>query len=368
MPDSSTDPRETLLTVPKTGRAAIYHENKGRITIEEDAPVIQPAQLGQGQVLVRILFSGCCHTDLHAWKGDWPLPQKLPLCGGHEGAGVVAALGPGAEEYVKIGDRVGIKWIADACGACPSCLQGDEQYCSLMRLSGYTVHGTFAQYVVSWARYVTRIPEGIPLADAASILCAGVTVFKGLKNAKLGPGQTVIVLGSGGGLGHLCCQYAAAAGYLVIGIDTGEEKRQVSLECGAEYFIDFRTAGDTLTAQIRAATPGKLGAHAAIVAAASGAAYEQALSYLRPGGTLVALGLPAGTEMKVPVFAIVSHQLKIQGSYVGNRQDAVEALDIAAWGKVKVKYQLRGLSELAAVFDEMEKGQLVGRVVFNVDK
>ncbi|KAE8231582.1 hypothetical protein CF326_g3399 [Tilletia indica] len=360
------DPRETDFSIPKTARSAISYKDDGPINIES-VPVVQPDQLERGTVLIRILFSGVCHTDLHALHGDWPLKKKLPLIGGHEGAGVVCALGEGSEEYCKVGDRVGVKWIADACLNCNFCRTGDEGYCDVRRMSGYTVDGTFAQYVVGWARYVTLIPKDLPLADAAPILCAGVTVYKALMAAELKPGQTVVVLGSGGGLGHLCCQYASASGYRVIGIDTGEEKRQVSLDCGAEHFIDFHLSND-LTADVLSVTPDKKGAHAAIVAAASPASYVEALAYLRPRGVMVAVGMPPKTTLEVDVFSLVIKQKVIKGSYVGNRQDTIEALDFAARGKVKVLYQLRGLSELSAVFEEMQTGKLVGRIVVDVDK
>ncbi|KAK0521709.1 alcohol dehydrogenase [Tilletia horrida] len=367
---TAIDPREKDLSIPKHARAAFSYKDHGPIELKQDHPVVQPDELERGQVLVRMLFSGVCHTDLHALHGDWPVPKKLPLCGGHEGAGVVVALGPGSDEFVAVGDRVGVKWIADACLHCAPCRMGDECSCQkVRRLSGYTVDGTFAQYVVSWARYVTPIPKELPLADAAPILCAGLTVYKSLKQANLSAGESVVVLGSGGGLGHLCCQYAAAAGLRVIAIDTGEEKRDFSLKCGAETFLDFRTLSPTeLSAAVRGASPDQLGAHAAIVAASSAAAYEQALSYLRPHGTLVALGLPANAKMSVDVLSTVIRQLTIKGSYVGNRQEAIEALDMAARGKVKVSYHLRGLTELSEVFEQMEKGQLVGRIVLDLDK
>lgn len=147
-----------------------------------------------------------CHSDLHALLGDWPVPTKLPLIGGHEGAGVVVALGQGAEEYVKVGDRVGIKWIADACLNC--------EYCRLDGCKRRTdaVDGTFQQYVRHTARYLTKIPDALSLEQAASILCAGVTIYRALKEAQLQPGNWVVIPGSGGGLGHLGVQYAQNAG------------------------------------------------------------------------------------------------------------------------------------------------------------
>lgn len=298
--------------------------------------------------------------------GDWPLDNKLPLVGGHEGAGVVVALGQGSDQYVKIGDRVGIKWIADACLKCDFCRRGFEPNCAQAQCSGFTVDGSFQQYAVSFARYLTPIPKGLSLQDAAPILCAGVTVYKAIKEAQLTPGQYVVIPGAGGGLGHLAVQYAAAAGYRVVAIDTGADKKALATKLGAESFIDFKQTKD-LVADVKAATDG-LGPHAAVVAASGAAAYEQALDYLRSRGTLVAVGLPGDTAIKANVFFTVFRSLRIVGSYVGNRQDCIEALDIAARGKVKTEYKTLGLSDLPKVYDAMHSGNLTGRIVLDLDK
>lgn len=315
-------------------------------------------------MLVRVLFTGVCHSDLHALQGDWPFPPKLPLIGGHEGAGVVVALGAGSQEYVQIGDRVGIKWIADACLNCEYCRLSHEINCAQYKSSGYAVDGTFQQYVRHTARYLTKIPDALDLAQAASILCAGVTIYRALKEAHLEAGNWVVIPGSGGGLGHLGVQYALNAGLRVIGIDTGSDKQHMSLSLGCEVFVDFKTS-DVATA-IKAATGG-IGAHAAVVAAASSAAYELALDYIRPRGTLVIVGMP-NSILPLSIFKTVLMTHKIVGSAVGNRQDAVEALDIASRGKVKVHFTMKGLTDLPHVFQDMIHGRIAGRIVLDVDK
>ncbi|GAK64281.1 mannitol-1-phosphate dehydrogenase [Moesziomyces antarcticus] len=362
----SKDPRETQLELAPTNRVAIFHEHGGpdKISIQQ-LDTTKQSELNAGEVLVRVLYTGVCHSDLHALQGDWPAPTKLPLIGGHEGAGIVVALGPGSQEYVQVGDRVGIKWIADACLNCEWCRLTHEINCAQYKPSGYAVDGTFQQYVRHTARYLTKIPDALPLDQAAPILCAGVTIYRALKEAHLQPGNWVVIPGSGGGLGHLGVQYARNAGLRVIGIDTGDDKKKMSLELGCEVFVDFKSTSDVPSA-IKEATGGA-GAHAAVVAAATSAAYEQALDYLRPRGTLVIVGMP-NSILPVSIFKTVLFTHRIVGSAVGNRQDAVEALEIAATGRVKVQFTLKGLSDLPDVFQAMIDGKIAGRVVLDVDK
>lgn len=179
-----------------------------------------------------------CHTDLHAVNGDWPIPTKLPLVGGHEGAGIVVARGPGVtDEDAKIGEAVGVKWLNDSCLSCTFCQQADEPLCLTPKLSGYTVDGSFQQYAIASAKHVAHIPEGVPLDEVSPILCAGITVYKGLKESGIRPGQTVAIVGAGGGLGSLAQQYAKAMGLNVIAIDSGDEKKAMSEKMGASVSL-----------------------------------------------------------------------------------------------------------------------------------
>ncbi|GBE83983.1 GroES-like protein [Sparassis latifolia] len=351
--------------IPKTQHAAIVESTGAPLKIKSDHPVKQPADLLPGECLVRLDCSGVCHTDLHAAKGDWPIKAKLPLIGGHEGVGIVVAIGAHTQgSPVKLGERVGIKWLAYSCLDCEMCRKGLEQSCLNGQYSGFSVDGTFSQYVVSWVSHVTPIPENLPSTEAASILCAGVTVYRALKNSNTHIGDWVVLPGAGGGLGHLAVQYASAMGLRVVAIDTGAEKRDLCLKLGAEVFIDFRETKD-LVKDIKAATDG-LGPHAAVVTAATSQAYKQAIDYLRMGGTLVVVGLPAKASLDADIFFTVTKSINIVGSYVGNRQDAREALDIASRGKVKCFYVVKPLSALAETYEGLEQGTVVGRVVLNM--
>jgi Alcohol dehydrogenase GroES-like domain len=145
-----------------------------------------------GQILVKIAATGVCHTDLHAVDGDWPVKPKPPFIPGHEGVGHVVAVGSGVR-HVKEGDRVGVPWLYSACGHCNHCLGGWETLCEEQRNTGYSVNGSFAEYVVADPDYVGRLPDGTSFVDIAPILCAGVTVYKGLKITDTKPDDWVVV-------------------------------------------------------------------------------------------------------------------------------------------------------------------------------
>lgn len=299
-------------------------------------------------------------------KGDWPLATKMPLVGGHEGAGVVVAKGELVTE-VEVGDHAGIKWLNGSCLACSFCMQADEPLCSHALLSGYTVDGSFQQYAIAKAAHVAKIPKGCDLETTAPVLCAGITVYKGLKESGVRPGQCVAIVGAGGGLGSMAIQYANAMGLHAIAIDGGEEKGKNCRELGAQAYVDFTTTKD-LVADVKAATPDGLGPHAVILLAVSERPFHQAVDYVRSRGTIICIGLPAGASFKAPVFDTVIRMITIKGSYVGNRQDTQEALDFFARGLIKVPIKTVGLSKLQEVYDLMEEGKIVGRYVVDTSK
>ncbi|KAG7692256.1 hypothetical protein KL930_004889 [Ogataea haglerorum] len=349
-----------MTSIPKTQKAIVFESNGGPL-LYKDIPVPQPKP---NEILVNVKYSGVCHTDLHAWKGDWPLPTKLPLVGGHEGAGVVVAKGANVTNF-EIGDYAGIKWLNGSCMGCEFCQQGAEPNCPEADLSGYTHDGSFQQYATADAVQAAKIPKGTNLADVAPILCAGVTVYKALKTAELSPGQWVAISGAGGGLGSLAVQYAVAMGLRVLGIDGGDEKAQLFESLGGEVFIDFTKEKDIVGA-IQKATNG--GPHGVINVSVSPAATSQSCQYVRTLGKVVLVGLPAGAVCESPVFQHVVKSIQIRGSYVGNRQDTAEAIDFFVRGKVKAPIKVVGLSELPKVFELMEQGKVAGRYVLDTSK
>lgn len=348
--------------IPTTQWAQVV-EKTGATPVYKQIPVAKP---GADEVLVNIKYTGVCHTDLHAMKGDWPLATKMPLVGGHEGAGVVVARGELVKD-VEIGDHVGVKWINGTCLACSFCQQSDEPLCSHASLSGYTVDGTFQQYCVAKAAHVARIPKEVPLDAIAPVLCAGITVYKGLKESGARPGQTVAIVGAGGGLGSLAQQYAKAMGLRVIAIDGGDEKRAMCEKLGADSFVDFLSSKDVV-ADVKAATADGLGPHAVLLLAVTERPFQQAAEYVRSRGTVIAIGLPANAYLRAPVFQTVIRMVTIRGSYVGNRHDTAEAIEFFRRGLIKAPFKVVGLSELPKVYELMEEAKIAGRYVLDTSK
>lgn len=328
----------------------------GQALVLEEVPRPKP---GRGEVLVRIAACGVCHTDLHAAHGDWPIKPTLPFVPGHEGVGEVVELGKGVD-HLKLGDRVGVPWLHSACGRCSHCLGGWETLCEAQRNTGYSVDGSFADYVVADADYVGRLPDGLSYLQAAPILCAGVTVYKGLKVLDAKPGDWVAISGIGG-LGHLAVQYAKAMGFKVAAVDVDADKLRLARDLGATITLDARETdpGPFLRNAIG-------GAHGVLVTAVSLSAFSQAIAMVRRGGTVSLNGLPPG-EFPLSVFDTVLRGITIRGSIVGTRLDLQEALDFAADGRVRATVHAEGLHAINQIFERMGRGEIEGRVVLDFE-
>jgi len=301
---------------------------------------------------------GVCHTDLHAARGDWPVKPTLPFVPGHEGIGVVVALGAGVTA-VKMGERVGVPWLYSACGHCEHCLAAWETVCAQAQFGGYTKNGGFAEYILADPQYVAHIPPGLSATAAAPIICAGVTSYKGIKETQAKPGQWLAVSGIGG-LGHLAVQYGKAMGLRVCAIDIDDGKLEHAQRLGAELMINAKV-GDPI-ARMRELTDG--GAHGVLITAPSLAAFHQGVAMTRKRGTCVLVGLPPG-EFPTPLFDVVANCITIRGSFVGTRQDMAEALAFAAAGKVKADIELQPLSAINSVFERLQCGEVPSRVVLD---
>jgi alcohol dehydrogenase, propanol-preferring len=336
-------------------KAAVAHAF-GKPLVIEEVPVPEP---GPGQILVRIAATGVCHTDLHAIKGDWPVKPKPPFIPGHEGVGTVVGVGRGATR-IKEGDRVGIPWLHTACGYCPYCRTGWETLCARQQNTGYSVNGSFAEYALADPNYVGRLPAGLDWGPAAPVLCAGVTVYKGLKETEVKPGEWVAVSGIGG-LGHMAVQYARAMGMHVAAVDVHPDKLALAKSLGAEVAVDAR--GKDPIGEIQKAVGG---VHGVLVTAVSPKAFEQAFGMLRPHGTMALVGLPPGA-FAMPIFDTVLKRITVRGSIVGTRQDLEESLEFAGNGAVAAHFSWDSLDNVNAVFERMEKGEIDGRIVLRLN-
>jgi propanol-preferring alcohol dehydrogenase len=336
----------------KTMRAGVVHGFGKPLRIEE-IPVPTP---GPGEVLIKIVASGVCHTDLHAAHGDWPVKPSLPFVPGHEGVGIVAACGPGVVG-VKEGDRAGVAWLHDACGHCEYCMTGWDSLCHAQHNTGYSVNGSFAEYVIGAAPYVGRLPANADFAEMAPILCAGVTTYKGIKETEAKPGEWLAISGIGG-LGQLAVQYGKAMGLHVAALDITEDKLALARASGAEVTVNAKSPD--AAEQIVKQTAG--GAHGVLVTAVSPAAFSQALKMVRRKGTVSLVGLPPG-EFQIPIFDVVLNRKTIRGSIVGGREDLAEAIAFAAESKVRAEIHKTTLDNINQVFSDLKAGKVDGRAV-----
>ena len=313
---------------------------------------------GPGQILVKTEACGVCHTDLHAARGDWPVKPTLPFIPGHEGIGRVVAIGAGVTA-VKEGDRVGVPWLFSACGHCEHCLAAWETVCAEAQFGGYTKNGGFAEYILADPNYVAHIPAALAARDAAPIICAGITTYKGIKETNTRPGQWIAISGVGG-LGHLGIQYAKAMGLNVVAVDIDDGKLVHATKLGADAVVNAKN-GDPAAAVVKA-TDG--GAHGVLITAPSLIAFKQGVGMARKRGTCVLVGLPPG-EFPTPLFDVVANCITIRGSFVGTRLDMAEALSFAAEGKVKADIELQPLSAINKIFERLEHGDVPSRVVLD---
>ncbi|KAF8746800.1 Mannitol-1-phosphate dehydrogenase, partial [Rhizoctonia solani] len=337
----------TELTVPQTQKAAIIEKSGDSVKIVEKS-VVQASELKPGEVLVKVLYSGVCHTDVHIAEGALGDPPIKPLVGGHEGTGVIVAIGEGTQTPLSIGQAVGI-----------NC---NEAMCPDIKCSGFTVEGTFQQYAVRHATHVIPIPDTPVTFGGSNSLRRDI---RALKQSDMEPGDVVVITGAGGGLGHLAVQYAINAfGLRVIAIDTGDNKKELCLKLGAENFIDFKKSGNVAD-EVKRITDGA-GAHAVLVTSSATNGYEGVLDYLRPCGRLLALGATIGCKIDIDVITCISRSITIKGMVIGNRAIAHQALDIAARGRVNTVCRIEPLAKLSEIFEELKSGTLAGRVVLDL--
>lgn len=318
------------------------------------AEIERPAP-SHSEVLVKMKTSGVCHSDLHNIDGDWPFVPELPIVPGHEGVGVVVEAGKDVTS-VKEGDRVAVWFFNSTCGTCESCLTGNENYCDQRVMTGFSVNGTFAEYTKIAGDFAVKIPESLDDVAAAPLTDAGLTAWRAVKLANIRAGDPVAVFGVGG-VGHLILQFAKLCGAEVTAADVGEDKLRMAEGLGADRVLDASDSsiGSTIRYEMG-------GVKTAICCAPSLKAYEQAMFSLKPGGTLVAIGLPAG-NLELSVLNTVFFGIHIQGSLIGNRQDLSEALALAARGRVKSLVQTYGFGSVNDAVQDLKEAKVRGRPV-----
>lgn len=337
-------------------KAAILHAFKTPLSIEE----VPRPQIASDEVLIQVEVCGVCHSDLHVADGDWTQFAgivKKPLILGHEIVGRVIERGA-AVETIQIGNRVGVPWLQFTCGQCEFCREGNENLCTRQRITGVMVDGGYAEFAKAPASHAAKIPDALSSEQAAPLLCAGVTVHRALKQAKLRSGQRLAVFGVGG-LGHIAVQIGRAAGAEVTAIDISEEKLALAKSLGAARTLNAATA--EVVKEIRRAG----GMHVAIVTSAAKSAYDTAFYCVRPTGTLLAVGLPA-KEISFPPIMMAAGEIQIKASAVGTREDLREVLEMGAAGTVHCQVATRPLADVQQVLEQLARGEISGRVVLRL--
>ncbi|KAI6171067.1 alcohol dehydrogenase [Aphelenchoides bicaudatus] len=330
-------------SIPQKQLAGIYEKHGGTVSLKE----IPVPQIGDDDVLVKILYTGVCHTDIHVWQGDLPVNYKeFPLVGGHEGAGVVVKVGKNVTNF-KIGDRAGVQWINSTCLKCEFCTKGLTASCPNALLSGCTRDGSFEQYAAVKSSNAAHIPNDVDIIKVAPILCAGVTVFTALRDSGIRPKEIIAITGAGGGLGSLCIQYARAMDLRVLAIDMGEKEKHCR-DLGAEFFVD-PAKSKNIVEEVRKLTDG--GPHAVINLATAEKPMDQACQYVRTRGSVVLVALPKDAKVMS-----------------GNAKDTEEALGYFSKGHISIPIEVQPLSALPEVFKRVREGKVSGRVVLDMWK
>ena len=335
-------------------KAVVVNPEGTGVAIEEK--VLRP--LETGEALVEVEYCVVCHTDLHVAHGDFGKVPGRVL--GHEGIGIVKEVAPDVKS-LKVGDRVSVAWFFEGCGMCEYCTTGRETLCRSVKNAGYSVDGGMAEQCIVTADYAVKVPEGLDPAQASSITCAGVTTYKAIKEAKVEPGQWVVLYGAGG-LGNLAVQYAKKVfNAHVIAVDINNDKLALAKEVGADIVINGLEVED-VPGLIKEKTNG--GAHSAVVTAVSKVAFNQSVDSVRAGGRVVAVGLPS-EMMDLSIVKTVLDGIQVIGSLVGTRKDLEEAFQFGAEGLVVPVVQKRPVEDAIAVFDEMAAGTIQGRMVLD---
>jgi alcohol dehydrogenase, propanol-preferring len=337
-------------------KAAVLHAFKTPLALEE----VPRPEVDADEVLIEVEVCGVCHSDLHVADGDWTQLAgivKKPLILGHEIVGRVVERGA-AVNNVQLGERVGVPWVQWTCGQCEFCHEGNENLCVRQRITGVMVDGGYAEYAKAPASHVVKIPDTLSSEQAAPLLCAGVTVHRALKQAKIHAGQRLAVFGVGG-LGHIAVQIGRAAGAEVTAVDVSEEKLALAKALGAVRTLNAATSN--VIKEVR----GSGGVHVALVTSAAKSAYDMAFYCVRPTGTLLVVGLPA-KDISFPPILMAAAEIQIKASAVGTREDLREVLAMGAAGAIHCQVSTRPLAEVQEVLGQLSRGEVSGRVALRM--
>jgi propanol-preferring alcohol dehydrogenase len=314
---------------------------------------------GPGNVRIRVHSCGVCHSDSLTKEGHWPGIQ-FPRAPGHEIAGTVDAVGPDVPLF-KPGQRVGLGWHGGHCNYCPPCRRGDFILCENQPISGINYDGGYADYVIAPANALAFVPEGISDADAAPLLCAGITTFNALRNSGARTGDTVAIVGIGG-LGHLAIQYAAKAGYRTVAVARGQDKTALAKQLGAHLYIDTTTQDPAKELQ-------KLGGANIILSTITSAkALEWVIDGLAPAGKFIVVGAPEDGPIVINPLPLLLGRRTVAGWPSGTGMDSEDTLKFSVLTGVKPIIEAFPLEKAEEAYQRMMSGKARFRVVLKVSE
>jgi alcohol dehydrogenase, propanol-preferring len=302
------------------------------------------------QVLIRVLTCGVCHTDLHILEGEIH-PPELPVTPGHQVVGVVEQITENSNN-LKIGDRVGVPWLAQACGHCSACLRGEENLCEQARFTGFDMDGGFAEYLVADSRFCLPIPDGMDSLQAAPLLCAGIIGFRSLMKAGVKPGESVGLVGFGASA-HLALQVAQSWGCSVYVFTRSEKHRLHALELGAVW----AGASDERPPQAL---------DRAVLFAPVGDLVPETLKVLRPGGTL-AINAIYLSQIPPMDYALLYQERTLVSVTNATRQDGINFLNLAAKQKLHSTIEVYNLESANQALDDLKHSRFNGEAVLKIE-
>jgi len=333
-------------------KAAVCKEPGKPLEFED----ISLRKLEDDEVLIKVHYCGICHSDIHIIDGHWADRVKYPVIPGHEVVGIVVDKGKNVRN-IEVGDRVGVPWVYSSCGICDYCLEGEEQFCPEYKITGISVPGGYAEYMISKGSFTTKIPKDLNMEEAAPLFCAGLTVYSALKRVNLRPGEKVAVH-SIGGLGHLAIQYAKGMGAYVFAISSTKEKERLAKELGADVFV---WEGDDVVDILRSFG----GMDVIITTSFISSSIEKLIKCLAPRGRLTFVG-NAMEPIKIYPREILGKRLVITGSAVGNRKLLRETLEYAVKWNIRPKIEIHPFDKINEGLEKVRRGKANMRVVLDI--
>jgi D-arabinose 1-dehydrogenase-like Zn-dependent alcohol dehydrogenase len=311
---------------------------------------------GPGHVRIRVMACGICHSDVFTKEGLFP-GISYPRVPGHEVAGVIDELGKGVKEWKK-GERVGVGWHGGQDGTCLACRRGDFVNCANAKICGISYDGGYQEYMVAPVEALAHMPEVLDPAEAAPLMCAGMTTFNALRHSGALPGDLVAVQGIGG-LGHLGVQFANRLGYRVAAVGRGPEKAALAKKLGADFYID--SAASDAVAELQ-----RLGGARVILATSpSGKAMSALVGGLGANGSMVVVGV-SSDPIEVPSIQLIAGKKGIVGWTGGIPTDCEDTLRFAEMRGVRPMFEKYPLAKAAEGYTRMISGKAVFRVVLTM--